>query len=279
MYEKNRIMAMIEARQVPLGMQLFTGHPVLIELLGLTGFDFVMIDTEHSGNDARKLEDLVRAADTVGLTTFARVSRHDDEVDIHRALEAGAMGLFLPLVKTAEDVARAADAAFFPMKGKRGICPSLRAARYDWRNFDAYARWNNDEVLLIPMIEQVEAVENIDAICALDDVKMIVFAAGDLAYAMGEASLMMESPKVQAAFRTVVETAQRHGVAVLGGPAFDPTPMSCRKFLDAGISVFSIGLDTMMFRRACENTVAALDAGVEGTGFTRPPAPPSGLKG
>jgi 2-keto-3-deoxy-L-rhamnonate aldolase RhmA len=279
MYEKNRIIAMLERKQVPLGTQVFTGHPALIEILGLTGFDFVMIDTEHSSNDARKMEDLVRAADNVGLVTFVRVSSHDDEGDIHRALEAGAMGLFLPLVKTAEDVRRAADAAFFPMKGKRGICPSLRAARYDWRNFDQYARWNNEEILLIPMIEQVEALENIEEICALDDVKIVVFAAGDLAYAMGEASLMMESPRVQDAFRTVLDTAKRHGVAVLGGPAFDPTPQSCRKFLDAGISIFSIGLDTMMFRRACENSVAALNAGVEGSGFNRPPAPPTGFKG
>jgi len=73
-----------------------------------------MIDTEHSANDARKLEDLVRAADSVGLFTFVRVSKHEDESDIHRALEAGAQGIFLPLIKTAEDVKRAADAAFFP---------------------------------------------------------------------------------------------------------------------------------------------------------------------
>src|SRR5258707_396658 len=162
-------------------MQVFTGHPALIEIIGLTGFDFVMLDTEHSPNDARDMENLIRAADNVGLASFVRVSKHDDEGDIHRALEAGAMGIFLPLVKSAEDVKRAADAAYFPMKGKRGICPSLRAARYNWRDFDRYAEWNNAEVLLIPMIEQVEALENIEEICALDEVKIIVFAARALA--------------------------------------------------------------------------------------------------
>lgn len=269
---------MLEQKQVPLGMQVFTGNAALIEILGITGFDFVMIDTEHSANDARNMEDLVRAADHVGLTTFVRVSKHDDDSDIHRALEAGALGIFLPLIKTADDVKRAADAAFFPMKGKRGVCPSLRAARYNWANFDEYAKWNNDNVTLVPMIEQVEALENIEEICALDEVKIIVFAAGDLAYAMGEASRMMESPKVQAAYRTVLDAAKRHNVAVMGGPVLEPTAEACRKALDVGVTIMCLGLDTMVFRKACENTVQALNAGVEGTKFSRPPAPPSGFK-
>lgn len=278
MYEKNRITAMLEAKQVPLGMQVFTGHAALIEILGLTGFDFIMIDTEHSNNDARKLEDLIRAAENVNLTTFVRVSKHDDESDIHRAIEAGAMGIFLPLIKTADDIKRAADAAFFPMKGKRGVCPSLRAARYNWANFEEYTQWNNDNVLLIPMIEQVEALDSIEEICALDEVKIIVFAAGDLAYAMGESSKMMESPKVQAAYRTVLETAKRHNVAVMGGPVLDPTPEACRKALDAGVTIMCLGLDTMVFRKSCENIVEALNAGVTGATFQRAPAPASGFK-
>lgn len=278
MYKKNKILEMVKEKKIPLGMQVFTGHPALIEILGLTGFDFVMLDSEHSPNSARHMEDLIRTADSVGLVSFVRVSRHDDESDIHRALEAGAMGVFLPLIKTADDVRRAADAAFFPMKGKRGVCPSLRAAKYNWRDFDKYAKWNNDEVLLIPMIEQVEALENIEEICALDDVKVIVFAGGDLAYAMGEASKMMASPKVQEAYRKVLDAAKRNGVEVIGGPVLDPTPELCRKAIDAGVTIFCLGLDTMSFRQVCESYVKALNEGVKDTGFTRAPAPTSGFK-
>ncbi|MFM2100281.1 MAG: hypothetical protein RLZZ366_1820 [Pseudomonadota bacterium] len=276
--KKNRILEMLGRKEVPLGMQVFTCHPALIEIIGLTGFDFVMLDTEHSPNSARDMETAIRAADGVGLTTFVRVSSHDDESDIHRALEAGAMGIFLPLVKSAADIRRAADAAYFPMKGKRGVCPSLRAAGYNWNNFDQYAAWNNEEVILIPMIEQVEAMENIEEICAMEEVKIIVFAGGDLAYAMGEASRMMASPLVQAAYRKVMETAKRHGVHVIGGPVLDPTPAGCRKALDDGVTIMCLGLDTMSFRQVCEATVKALNTGVEGTEFTRAPAPPSGFK-
>ncbi|OLE19868.1 MAG: hypothetical protein AUG50_02315 [Betaproteobacteria bacterium 13_1_20CM_3_63_8] len=279
MFEKNRLTAMLRKNEVPLGMQCFTSDPALIEVLGLTGFDFVMIDTEHSGNNPRALEDTVRVADGVGLVTLVRVSEHSNTGDIHRALEAGAHGVFLPLVNSAADVRAAADAAFFPPKGTRGICPSVRAARYNWQTFEQYTAWNNDEVLLIPMIERPAAVDNIDEICALDEVQMLVFAAGDLAYAMNEGSLMMESKLVQAAYRKVLDACKRHNVAVIGGPVLDPTPASCRKALDDGVTVFCLGLDVLGFRRICEQYVGALNAGVSGTHYNRAPAPVSGFKG
>ena len=273
----NRIIEMLAAKRVPLGMQVFTGNASLIEILGLTGYDFIMIDCEHSPNNARAIEDQVRVADSVGLFSFVRVSRHEDESDIHRAIEAGAGGVFLPLVRTAEDIQRAANAAFFPPKGTRGVCPSFRAARYNWREFDAYAERNNEDVLLVPMIEREEAVDNIETICAHPDVKILVFAPGDLAYALGEKSGMMRGPRIQEAYQKVMAAAKRHGVAVMGGPVLAPTPAACRKAIDDGITIFCLGLDTMAFRSWCETTVDALNAGLEGTDFTRPPAPPSGF--
>lgn len=258
-------------------MQVFTGHAALIEIIGITGYDFIMIDCEHSPNNPRGMEDQIRAADGVGLFSFVRPSRHEDESDIHRAIEAGAGGVFLPLVKSAEDIQNAANAAFFPPKGTRGVCPSFRAARYNWRVFDEYAARNNEDVLLVPMIEREEAVENIDEICAHPDVKILVFAPGDLAYALGEKSGMMRGPRIQEAYRKVMDAARRHGVHVMGGPVLAPTPEACRKALEDGVTIMCLGLDTMAFRSWCESTVNALNAGVEGTGFTRPPAPPSGF--
>jgi 2-keto-3-deoxy-L-rhamnonate aldolase RhmA len=278
MLEPNKIFAMLARKEIPLGMQCFTGDPALIEVLGLTGFDFVMLDGEHSGNDVRALDDLIRISDQAGLVPFVRVPDRTDEIGIRRALEAGAKGIFLPMIRTADDVKEAASSAFFPPMGTRGICPATRAPGFGFRNFETYANWNNREVALIPMIEHPDAVENIDSICALNEVRMIVFGAGDLAYAMNEGTLMMKSPLVQAAYRKVLDAAKRHGVAVIGGPVLDPTPAACRKALDDGITVFCLGLDTLGFRRFCEQTVAALNAGVAGSAFARKPAPESGFK-
>lgn len=279
MFEKNRLLAMLERRQIPLGMQCFTGDPALIEVMGCTGFDFVMLDTEHAGNDPHAMESLVRISEHAGLIPFIRVPDRHDEGAIRRALEAGAKGVFLPMVRSPEDVRFAADSAFFPPQGTRGICPATRAARYAFNGFERYTAWNNAESLLIPMIEHPEGVANIDAICAMDEVKVIVFGAGDLAYAMNEGTLMMKSPKVQEAYRTVMAAAKRHGVAVIGGPVLDPSPEACRKSLDDGVTIFCLGLDILGFRRFCEQTVNALNSGIEGSEFHRPAAPASGFHG
>jgi 2-keto-3-deoxy-L-rhamnonate aldolase RhmA len=103
--------------------------------MGLTGFDWVTLDSEHSGNDPRAMETLIRAADSIGLTSFVRAPQATDEASIHRALEAGAMGVFLPEIDPVEDVKKAADAAFYYPKGDRGICPSIRAAHYNPKTF------------------------------------------------------------------------------------------------------------------------------------------------
>jgi len=256
MYENNRLLAMVEGNTVPLGMQCFTADHTFLEVLGRTGFDFVMLDTEHCGTNPRALEDSIRAA-------------------IRRALEAGAQGLIVPMVKSAADLRKVLDAALFPPAGKRGICPAVRAADYSYRTFGQYAESNNANVLVIPLIEHPDAVESIDEICAVDEVRIITFGANDLAYAAGEGTQGISSPTVQAAYRRVRDAAQRHGVALMAGSVADPTATSCATTLDDGVRMFCIGLDVMGFRKLCEETVQALNTAVAGSTFFRPAAPES----
>ena len=120
MLKKNRIVQMLEQNQIPLGMQCFTGDPILIEIMGLTGFDWVMLDSEHSGNNPRAMEHLIRAAECVGLVPFVRVTQATDEADIHRALEAGAKGIFLPEIGSVEDVKKCGRCSLLPSQGEQG---------------------------------------------------------------------------------------------------------------------------------------------------------------
>jgi 2-keto-3-deoxy-L-rhamnonate aldolase RhmA len=277
MFERNRLLEMIEHNVIPLGMQCFTGDHALIEVLGLTGFDFVMLDSEHCAINPRGAEDSVRAAEGAGLVPIVRIPETLDETAIRRSLEAGAHGLIVPMVRTAADVQRVLRAAMFPPLGHRGICPAVRSAGYSFRSFADYARWNNDNVLVIPLIEHPYAVENIDEICALEEVHIITFGAGDLAYAMGEGTEMLASPYVQDAYRRVRSAAERHDVALMGGPVLEPTAEACRTALQDGVKVFCLGLDVLGFRRFCEDTVQALGAAVTGTRYDRPTAPESGF--
>ncbi|MDQ2848369.1 MAG: aldolase/citrate lyase family protein [Actinomycetota bacterium] len=269
---------MLDERVVPIGMQCFTGNHTLIEVLGATGFDYVWLDSEHSALDPRSLEDTMRTCEVAGLVPLVRIPEPTDGTSARRALEAGAQGIVVPMVRSAADVREIVDALTFPPRGKRGLCPALRVPGYTVAGFDDYMRDSDSELLIIPMIETVEALEHIGEICAVDQVKMLVFAAGELAFAMGEGANMHSSSKIRQAQQTVFAAAREHSVAVIGGPILNPSKESCAKALKDGISMLCIGLDVLAFRQLCETTVAAADAAVAANPtYRRPPAPPSGF--
>lgn len=273
---RKRLTELLDEGTVPIGMQCFTGDHTLIEVLGATGFDYVWLDSEHTALDPRALEDTMRTCEVAGLIPLVRIPEPTDVTSARRALEAGAEGVIVPMVRTAADVTGIVDALTFPPGGTRGLCPALRVPGYTVVAFPDHMRESDANLLVIPMIETVDAVEDIDEICAVEQVRMIVFAAGELAFAMGEGSAMHSGNAVAAAQKTVSAAARRHGVALIGGPILDPTPESCAKALDDGVSVLCIGLDVLAFRRLCEATVAAANTAVDAhPTHHRPPAPPS----
>ena len=278
MRPRRRFTDLLDNKTVPVGMQCFTGNHSLIEVLAATGFDYVWLDSEHSAIDPRALEDTMRTCEAAGIIPLVRIPEPTDGTAARRALEAGAEGVIVPMVRSAAQVQGIVDALTFPPAGVRGLCPGLRVPGYSVTAFNGYMRDSDADLLIIPMIETVEALENIEEICALEQVRLLVFAAGELAFAMGEGPAMHSSTKVQDAQKTVQAAAQRHGVALIGGPMLDPTAAGCTKALDDGISVLCLGLDVLAFRRLCETTLAAANTAVEqNPTYNRPPAPPSGF--
>ena len=274
----NRLTAMLDEHVVPVGMQCFTGDHALIEVMGAAGFDYVWLDSEHSALNPRALEDTMRTCEVAGLIPLVRIPEPRDGTSARRALEAGAEGIVVPMVRTAADIQQIVDALTFPPRGKRGLCPALRVPGYTVVGFNEFMQPSDDNLLIIPMIETVEALENIDEICALEQVRLLVFAAGELAFAMGEGYAMHSSEKVRAAQRTVFGSAARHGVGIVGGPILNPSKESCAKALADGISVLCVGLDVLAFRAVCEATVEAATAAVDShPGCQRPAPPPSGF--
>lgn len=273
---RNRLMALLDEHVVPIGMQCFTGNHTLLEVLGVTGFDYVWLDTEHSALDPRSLEDTMRTCEVAGLIPLVRIPEPTDGTSARRALEAGAEGIIVPMVRTGAEVEEFVNALTFPPRGKRGLCPALRVSGYSVVGLADYLPVSDAELLIIPMIETVEALAHIDEICAIPEVKLIVFAAGELAFALGEGSNMHSSSKIRAAQETVFTAARKHGVGLIGGPILNPSPGTCAKAIEDGISVLCIGLDVLAFRQLCETTVAAANAAVEAhPAYHRPPAPPS----
>lgn len=269
---------LVDSGVVPIGVQSFTANHTLIEVLGACGFDYVWLDTEHSPLDPRRLEDTMRACEVAGLLPLVRIPEPRDHTSARRALEAGAHAIVIPMVRSAEDVEELVRALKFPPSGTRGLCPALRPNKFSVTGMETYMRRSDESLVVIPMIETVEGLAEVEAICAIPEVQFIVFASGELAHAMDEGTNMHSSPKIQAALEVVQWAADRHDVAVIGGPILDPTGERCAQALNNGIRVLCLGLDVMMFRQVAEAAVKAAFDGVNLVpAYSRPQPPASGF--
>jgi 4-hydroxy-2-oxoheptanedioate aldolase len=162
-----------------------TTDPVLCEYIGLAGFDFYMIDGEHGPITMSEVSNLVRGCECVDLPVWARI-RSIDEKLILQYLDAGVTGVMMPGIKTAEDVERLVAAMKYPPMGNRGLGP-VRASSYLMGRLSQgeYVEWANQQTLVLPQIEDLECVRNLDSILAVDGVDGFVIGPRDLAMSMG----------------------------------------------------------------------------------------------
>ena len=158
--------------------------PDIVELLGAIGYDFVMIDCEHGPMSVDQVEHLVRAAEAFDITPIARIPDHADAT-ILRFLDRGVQGIIVPHVNTAAQAEAVAKAACYYPEGHRGAA-SGRAHEYNVRlNRLESSRWINEQVLVIPMVEETQAIDNLDAILKVPGVDVLHCAASDLGQSMG----------------------------------------------------------------------------------------------
>ena len=194
--------------------------PEAVEFLGLLGFDFVFLDGEHLPLTPAKCQELVRAAQLRGIETVVRVPTNNPAV-ILGYLEAGALNIQVPHVNSAEEARRAVQAVKYPPVGIRGAGSSTRAADYGLGLGAAeYFAAANEQTLVIPMIEEPAAVENVDQIVKVEGLEAIFIGSGDLALTMGYPG-QRGQPEVLDAIGRVHRAARDAGIAVggVGGDA------------------------------------------------------------
>ena len=161
--QKNHVIEKFREGKQAFGMQMYIPSPEIYECIGWKGFDFVMIDMEHVRMDYEKLTYLIRIAEMTDMTPFVRVPAPEPKY-VRYALEAGARGVIVPHVKSAEDVKRAQSALRFPPEGHAGICPAVRANHYGQPTWEEYMHDSNANTSFVALFEDVEAIDNVDEI-------------------------------------------------------------------------------------------------------------------
>jgi len=211
--------------------------PGLVELLSRMGFDAIFIDCEHGPVGWEDAENMVRAAELADVTPIIRVQSNEPST-ITRALDRGAGGVQVPHINTGAQAEAAVRAAKFAPLGHRGYAGG-RSAFGVKGNFTGHA---NDETMVIAMLEEVEALKNLDDILKVKHIDAFFFAPGDLSQSMGYPG-QLDHPEVQAAIQDAVRrtraAGRAPGVLVTNGA-------SARRFLDLGALFIYISLASLL---------------------------------
>jgi len=154
-------------------------HPDDIDAVGPIGFDGIWLEGEHGATEAADLGNLTRACDMWGMTSVARVNQNEQGL-IYRTLDRGAQAIVVPHVNNASEARNVVEGGKFTPKGKRGMWTSRQG--YD---VDNYLHKANDETMLIVLIEDIIAWDNLDEIIAVDDIDVFFVAPSDFAASMG----------------------------------------------------------------------------------------------
>lgn len=180
----NTTKAKLKNGEVVYGAIISRNAPDLVEIFGAIGFDFVMIDCEHGPMNLDQVEHMVRAAESFGITPITRIPNHADDT-ILRFLDRGVQGIIVPHVNTGPQADAISRAARYYPEGHRGVAGGRPHDYGVGISREESMSWINEEMLVIPMVEETEAVENLDAILAIPGVDVLHVASGDLGQSMG----------------------------------------------------------------------------------------------
>jgi 4-hydroxy-2-oxoheptanedioate aldolase len=220
---------------ITLGAWMFLREPLIAEVAGDAGYDYVCIDMQHGLADYSDTVAMLQGLAKSAATPIVRMPWNDPSM-IGRVLDAGALGVIIPMVNTADEAAQAVAACRYAPIGKRSLGPIGAMVRHG----SGYLRWANERVACLPMIETMEAVENIDEILAVPGIDGIYVGPADLSLTLGLPPLMDHADdRFQAALATIVEACQRHGVVAGIQASVALTDMRARQ----GFQMITVGYD------------------------------------
>ncbi len=239
----NRFKQRLRDGHTVFGGLLRTPEPVLVEVLGSAGYDYVVLDAEHGAHSFEALDALILAAYASNITPIVRVSENTPAL-IMRVLDVGAQGVLVPHIKIPEEALAAVSAALYPPEGTRGIGLN-RASQFGAMSGAEYFASINREVVVVLMIEEAGAVESIEDIVAVPGITSLSIGLSDLSGSLGVPG-QEDHPSVQAAADKVMQVAERQGIPVgLSVRSIEDV----RQALKKGARLASVGgLETVLHR-------------------------------
>jgi len=241
----NRLRADLLAGKRLIGCWCSLANPITTEVLGVAGFDWLLLDGEHSPNDVISFIPQLMALKDSPSAPVVRPSQNDT-VEMKRLLDAGFYNFLVPFVESADDARRAVAATRYPPQGVRGVSVSQRSNRYG--TVPGYFTGINDQVCVIVQIESRAGLAAAAEIAAVDGIDCLFVGPSDLAAGLGHLG-NANHPDVQAAIATIFDAARQHGkpIGILA-----PVEADARRYLEQGATFVAVGSDLGIFRSATQ---------------------------
>lgn len=240
MIRENILKRKIKEGAFAIGTFVKMNDPSVVEILGLIGFDFFVLDNEHVAMSKESMVSMIRGADVTNIVPIVRVRKNED-VEILQALDAGALGVQVPNVDTEQEALLLAASVKYDPVGKRGFSPSVRAAKYGLLDKKEYVKFANENTLIVSHCETVECVNNLDKILVIPEIDVIFIGPMDLSQSLGVIG-EANHPKVLECIDTIIKKTKAAGKAV----GIVSTPAQAAEYVARGVQYLLISTDQGM---------------------------------
>jgi len=239
----------LKAGKAQIGLWSSLSSNYSVEVIADAGFDWILLDCEHSPNDLESLLTQLQAAAPYPAHPVVRVP-WNDMVNIKRVLDVGAQSLLIPYVSTAEEARAAVSHTRYPPAGVRGVAGTTRATRFG--RVKDYAKRAHEEICVLVQVETQGALDNIEAICAVDGVDGVFIGPADLHASLGytgEIANPKVKPMIDEAIRRIRKAGKAPGILT-------PNEADAKHWLGCGGLFVAVGADVGILARGAEALAA-----------------------
>lgn len=236
---ENPVRAAVRAGRPVIGATITVASAEIAAQAAQMGFDFLWMEMEHAPLTLETLRAMVLATRGLPAVPFARVPAVETWM-AKRVLDMGVLGVIFPFTSSAELARRAAEACRYPPLGKRGH--GARLAAFRWMSEESYADFSDRNVMVVAVIEQAQAVDEIEAIAATPGIDVLFVGTSDLSFSMGLRG-KTDAPQLEEALERVAAAAKAQG-KIAGLPAFDPRRVE--KYAARGFLFFQGPSDSLL---------------------------------
>jgi 4-hydroxy-2-oxoheptanedioate aldolase len=249
-----RLRQALATRQVLYGTWVQTPSPEVVEILGWSGWDFVILDLEHGPYGPEGLPHLIRAAEASETAPFVRVPLSAPQ-EVGKALDLGAAGIVVPGVSSAEAGSAAVRLTRFPPRGSRGSSPSTRQLHYSAVPFTSLTATDAPQPLVVLQVEARLATSDLGSILDIEGLDVVFIGPYDLSTSLGLPG-QFDHPKVREAISEIVNRAAERGVAV---GIWVPDAQAARFWVGQGVRFVTVSNNELMLFKASSDLRSSLE--------------------